>query len=495
MKRFFTGVLLCTPLFGMAQSEVDLFRFSASRFQPTARVAALGGAFGALGADLGAVTLNPAGLATFRKNTLSISPQLVSNSNEAGYLGETFSDGRSRLGIGNLGFVYVKPTNNSSAWKQVSYGFTLNRIANFNSNIRYEGVNPRSSLIDFFLDEANSGNEFVPDDFPFTAALAESVGLIFPQIPGNRTSRYLGLVPPGGIRQSEIISSSGSIADYSFTMAGNYKNILHLGGAISLNSLSYSSVETFTERDHMDTIFDFKDFSFQRNLLVEGDGLRFRLGGILQPVPWLRVGISYESGARYNIVDDYRTSLSANFDSVPTFAEARSPLFRPFTYSFRSANRTTFSGAVLFGAKGLISVDYDLVGFNRIRVDEASVDPGAESWAASLNNDVQTFLQGGSNLRIGGEMFTGPFAWRAGYASWSTPFRQGVFTGGGDFLQQDVSMGIGLRRDAVSLDFSITRSWWKQFRQPYVVNGIDVEGALINSARWASMVTVHYRID
>jgi len=495
MKRIVLGVLLSAPFAGFAQSEVDLFRFSASRFQPTARMAGMGGAFGALGADLGAVALNPAGLSTFRKNTLSITPQLVFNSNEATYLGETFSDGRNRLGFGNLGFVYVKPGNNASSWQQVSYGFTMNRLANFSSNIQYEGVNRSSSMIDFFLSEANAGSEFVPDNFPFTASLAESVGLIFPRVPGDRTTNYLGLVPPGGIRQSETISTSGSITDYSFTMAGNYKNLLHLGGAISLNSISYSSIETFTERDHMDTIFDFKDFSFERNLLVEGDGLRVRFGGILQPVKWLRLGLTYESGARYNIVDDYRTLISANFDSVPTFAEARSPLFRPFTYSFRSANRTTLSGAILFGARGLISVDYDLVGFNRIRVDEGSVDQGAESWAAALNNDVQTFLRGGNNFRVGGELVTGALAWRAGYASWSTPFRQGVVTGGGDFFQQDASLGVGLRRNAVSFDFSLTRSWWKQFRQPYSVDGLNVEGAIINSGRWVGTLSMHYRID
>lgn len=495
MKRFFLGVLLSSPSIVLAQSEVDLFRFSASRFQPTARVAGLGGAFGALGADLGSTSLNPAGLSTFRRNTLSITPQLVSNGNTASYLGETFSDGGSRLGFGNIGFVYVKPTSGTNKWKQLSYGFTMNRLANYTSNIRYEGVNRSSSIVDFFLDEANAGAEFVPDDYPFTAALAESVGLIFPQVPGNRATNYLGLVPPGGIRQSELISTSGRLTDYSFTMAGNYDNLLHIGGAISLNSISYSSVETFSERDHMDTIFDFKDLSFERNLLVEGDGVRFRLGGILQPVKWLRIGMAYESGARFNIIDDYRTTLSANFDSMPTFAQARSPLFRPFTYSFRSANRTTISGAVLFGAKGLISVDYDVVGFARMRVDEASVDPGAESWAASLNNDILTFFRAGNNLRLGAELVMGPLAWRAGYAYWSTPFRQGVNTGGGDFLQQDASFGLGLRRSSVNFDFSLTHSWWKQFRQPYVVNALAVEGALIQSSRWVGMLSIHYRID
>lgn len=494
MKRLILGFALCVPLSTMAQTEVDLFRFSASRFQPTARVAGLGGAFGALGADLGAVTLNPAGLATFRRKTLSLTPHFVYNNNNATYLGGELNDGRGRLGFGNIGFVYVKAPNGSK-WKQISYGFTMNRMADFSSNIRYEGVNRTSSMVDFFLNEANAGSEFIPENHPFTSSLAESVGLIFPQVPGNRATNYFGLVPPGGIKQSEVIAISGRNTDYSFTMAGNYNNILSIGGSISLNSISYTATETFNEVDHMDTIFDFKDFSFERNLLIEGDGLRLRMGGILQPVPWLRVGLAYESGARYTITDDYRTRLSANFDSVPTFAEARSPLFQPFTYSFRSSNRTTVSGAILFGSKGLISVDYDFVGFNRIRVDEGSVEAGAQSWAANLNNDVRTFLQAGNNLRLGAELVTGPLAWRVGYANWSSPFRQGVFTGGGDLRQQDASIGLGLRRSAVNFDFSLTRSWWTQFRQPYVVNNIQVEGVLISSSRWVAMFSMHYRID
>lgn len=495
MRNLVFGLLLASPSLLFAQNEVDLFRYSAARFQPTARVAGLGGAFGALGADLGAVSLNPAGLSTFRKNTLSLSPQLVSHANEASYLGSSITDNRSRLGFGNLGFAYVKPGKVGSSWKQISYGFTMNRVANFLSETQYEGVNRSSSLVDFFVDEANIGNQFFAEDFPFTAGLAESVGIIYPSIPGNTSSTYFGIVPNGGVRQREIISTSGRNTDYSFTMAGNYNNILHVGGGISLNALTFNSVETFSEFDHMDTIFDFKDFTYERNLLVEGDGLRFRLGSILQPVPWLRLGLSYESGARYNMTEDYRTSLAANFDSVPTFAQARSPLFRPFTYSFRSSNRTTFSAAVLFSGKGLISVDYDIIGFSRMRVDLASVDRGAEPWASGLNNDVQTFLQAGNNLRVGGELVTGPLTWRGGYAYWSTPFRAGVFTGGGDLAQQDASFGVGLRRSTVTFDFSLTHSWWKQYRQPYVVNGIDVDGVLIQNRRWVGMLSMHYRID
>lgn len=465
------------------------------RQHASARVSALGGAFGALGADIGALSLNPAGLATFRKNTLATTMQFSNHTAAGTYLGNAQSDVDTRLQFNSLGFVYAQPLQSGNGWLQLNYGFTMNRTANYLQSARYEGVNTTSSMVDYFLSEANAGNEFFPEDYPFSAALAESVGLIFPSIPGNRQSAYFGIVPNAGVTQSESIRQTGQLTDYGFSIAGNYKNMLYIGGGISLVSATFSSRDIFTERDHADSIFDFKDFAYTRDVLTEGDGFKGKFGAVLQPIPWLRLGISHETATRFTLNDDYRTSIEANFDSVPTFASARSPLFSPFSFSHRSAGKTTYSAAVLFESKGLISFDYEQVYFDRMRVTALRTDAASIPWANELNDGVRSLFQTADNLRIGAEYVFGPLALRAGYALWGTPFRQGIETGGGDWQQRDVSAGVGMKFGSTSLDVAIVNARWKNFRFPYAVNGVTAEGVVFTQDRWSVLVGAQFRLD
>jgi hypothetical protein len=480
-----------------AQSEIDLFRFSSLRNHPTARIAGLGGAFGALGADLGSSVINPAGLANVRKTTLWLSPGFMNTQADGSYLGNLESDGRNRLVMGNVGFVFAQKPADGTKWHQINYGFSMHRTGFYNGQQRYEGLNSSSSMIDFFLDEANFDDfEFFPEDFPFSAALAETAGLIFPTIPGNRQSPYLGIVPKGSLlRQREIIRTNGRTNDYNFSVAANYDHKLFLGGGISLMSSSLIQVEEYSEFDHLDTIFDFRDFTYRRNLDVEAEGFMIRLGAIFQPVKWVRFGLSYESPTRYTVTDDYRAQIEANFDSVPTFGSARSPLFRPFVYRYNTSGRMTLSGAVLFGGQGLISIDYDIVPYDNIKVRPQRGDQTTQGWANSLNDRVATVFTASNNLRLGGEYIVGPLALRAGYSHWGSPFRRGIDTGGGDWVQNDYTAGVGYRYDNISLDFSIVHARWKTFRLPYSVPGLPEDGVLFQNRRTMGMLSLGFRID
>jgi long-subunit fatty acid transport protein len=479
-----------------AQTEIDLFRYSSLRQSPSARVAGLGGAFGALGGDIGGLPLNPAGLATFRKSTISLTPGLIAQSSKGDYLGNSSNDSRSRLAMNSVGFVFAqRPSAKGTKWQQLNYGFAMNRTNNYLNAQRYEGVNTNSSLVDYFVSEANIGNEFFPEDFPFSAGLAQQVGLIYPSIPNNNQSTFLGIVPNAGIRQTEQIRSLGNSSDYNFSVAGNYDNKLHLGAGVSLMSSSFNSTEIFSEFDHMDTIFDFKDFAYRRTLGVEMDGFVLRLGAVFQPIAWFRLGLSYESPTRYTVSEDFRVDLEANYDSVPTFASASSPLFRPFVYNYRTTGRTTASAAFLFAGKGLISVDYDYVPYDELRVLALRNDQSAAPWARDLNDRVALLFRSSNNVRIGGEYVLGPLAMRAGYAYWGSPYRKDVNTGGGDLSQQSFSFGLGTRLDNFSLDVSFVRAFWKSYRSPYVVENLPEDGVLFSNARTLIQFSLGFRLD
>ena len=78
--------LVCISFSAYGQNESDALRYSTNSLVGTARSLALGGAYSAVGADLSAATLNPAGLGLYRRSDFSITPMVRFTSNDATYL-------------------------------------------------------------------------------------------------------------------------------------------------------------------------------------------------------------------------------------------------------------------------------------------------------------------------------------------------------------------------------------------------------------------------
>ena len=73
MKKIATLALTIVALCTNAQNINDAMRFSQTDLGGTARFKAMSGAFGALGGDLSAINVNPAGSSIFANNQLGIS--------------------------------------------------------------------------------------------------------------------------------------------------------------------------------------------------------------------------------------------------------------------------------------------------------------------------------------------------------------------------------------------------------------------------------------
>ena len=83
MKKisFFASLLLLSSSLS-AQNVSDVLKYSSLQIGGTARSLGAGNAFGALGAEFGALSLNPAGLGVFRSNEFVVTPSLrLSNTN------------------------------------------------------------------------------------------------------------------------------------------------------------------------------------------------------------------------------------------------------------------------------------------------------------------------------------------------------------------------------------------------------------------------------
>jgi len=88
MKKYLF-LLLTGFTFSTAQSQetTDAIRYSQDNLNGTARFRAMGGAFGALGGDLSAITINPAGAAVFTNNQIAMTLSSYNTKNNSNYFG------------------------------------------------------------------------------------------------------------------------------------------------------------------------------------------------------------------------------------------------------------------------------------------------------------------------------------------------------------------------------------------------------------------------
>ena len=275
MKKlaFMTAVGMLFSLSSKGQNAEDVLRYSQTNVIGTARYSSMGGAFGALGGDFSTLSINPAGLAVFRKSELTFTPSFFNQKTIAEYNGTSRDDIKYNLNLGNIGLVAIKlkDSGNGNGW--VSTGFALghNRINNFHSNVSIEGANAANSLLDVYLNQANTSG-MLSDLDPFGAYLAFQTYLI-DTIPGQ-PSRYFSQLPMNSDKiQRKSISTSGAMGETVLSFAGNYNNKLYLGATLGFDYIKYTQNATHEEIvTDTDSSIILKSFILNENMYTRGNG-------------------------------------------------------------------------------------------------------------------------------------------------------------------------------------------------------------------------------
>lgn len=95
MKKRYMYAVACSLLWSaqaMAQTAYDAVRYAGDELNGTARFVGMGGAMGALGADISTIGTNPAGIGLFRGHDLSTSFGMNSTKTESDFGGSMMND-------------------------------------------------------------------------------------------------------------------------------------------------------------------------------------------------------------------------------------------------------------------------------------------------------------------------------------------------------------------------------------------------------------------
>ncbi len=410
MKKAFLIISILAPMFLSAQDASDLFDFSSVYYQGTAKSAAMGNAMGAVGSDYSAITINPASLGLFRKSTFTYTPEFFAISTESNYKDSNASDRAFKVPSNNIGLTWTADIN-EGALKTVSFALGINHLNNYTFSSYVNGNNPYTSLIDAYFtefDENGIMSDIDLEDY--------SPNNIYPMwetylIDFHDDGSYSTPIPAGGLNQQYGISKKGKSRQLSFASGFNFNDKFFLG--LELNVVYFDRTKITDYREENLYSGYFRNWHQQENITNSGRGLNAKIGAIVYPVRWLRLGAAFHSPSIYDVTDSWYTLTESVFsDNNYSY---QSPT-GTYSYTMTTPYRFNASAALIFGNYGMITGDYEFVDYSTMRASSYDYNYTA------LNNFIKETYSSTSNIRIGTEWRWQTLAFRAGYAIYGSPF-------------------------------------------------------------------------
>jgi hypothetical protein len=503
MKKAF---ILLFSVFALQQAVAQIYtypslgkQFSTSYSVGTARMQALGGASSALGADLSALTGNPAGLGFYTRSEVNMSLAYTGIQTKSTYLATADEASESQIQMPTLGMVISSNNLGGGEWHG-SFGFGYSRQAIFIQPIQISGTNNRSSLLDNFIEKANDkgatgatlDDEY--DSYSGTASSAEALAyqtyLINPNsvTGGAPFERFQPLLPTN---QYGTASNSGALTSWDFAYGATYRDQFYLGAALHFSKISSSSSTTW--EDEFVGAKNVAGFQYAETLLTNGSGIALSLGGIYKVNPSLRLSLAFRSPTYYDQMNEtYDARLFPNVIGIPAIGSTGNPITitkvnpmrlttNEFTYQFLSPMKVSGGFALFFSKKGFLTADLEYVGYGGMKVYSAELGGSAnQAFQNKYNGQIARNFDGALNIKVGSEIRISPsISVRGGAALFGGGYAASYDTIDRNALQ--FSGGIGYRKSNFYLDLTAIQRTQKDAYTPYTLkNAADFSSATLD---------------
>lgn len=367
----------------------------------TARFNAMSGAFGALGGDMSAGDVNPAGLAVFKNTQTSVSFGLRSTDINTSFHGTSKNNPNDYFNITQAGGVMIFDNSRNVNWKKIALGFNYSLTKDFENGYTVEG---------------NSGiSEFNND--PFLNNDGDDTNDLFYN---NVDGQFFGNF------------TNGQNERFTFSLAGQYNDKLYLGVSVVTHNLEYFQNALFEESNN-DGNSNLLDASLLQELHTFGDGVGFTLGFIAKPSHDIRFGVAYQTPVWYNLTDEYVEDLEISVSNNSQLYTENSGVSL-FDYKLSTPSRLTGSFAYIVGKEGLISFDYTYKNY-----PNTELKPGTEF--VNENELFANALKNTSTFNVGAEWRLDNISLRGGFHFEESPFKDAIDTDN----VKGYSLGIGFK--------------------------------------------------
>ena len=495
--------------------------FSNYDYIGSARIQGMGNTQISLGGDISSALSNPAGLGFYNRSEVSITPSYNVFSANSNYISNQTISSLGKFNIDNLGAVFNKTRDDlvPGKWRGGSFAITFSKVNEFNSEIKYSGLNPNNDILDFYVQDANNQN--VDGDQlggvtygAFMTYLMSDFTDVF--VEGNDTTyvpfyerTFFSEYPQNDFPtdQSEIIKTEGSQNQWNFSYGGNYGDFLYFGATLGVQSLRYNIVKQYSEI-YPGLQGDIVSNSFlTEDLLTEGIGINGTFGIIARPIKQITIGLSlitpthfamderyyYSTEANYNNfnMNNYGDYFDANYDLIenPEFRDINSPYYPGsytgfeeydatlnnqvydeeesiFDYTLTTPMRINAGTTFFLNKNGFITADIEYVDYSTMQLK------GTEGSLESDNSAIKDLYNSVLNIRVGGEWRLKAFRLRAGYNYQPSPYKEEDI----ERKVQIYSAGLGFRSTKYFVDLAASYKQFNSNYAPYILdnpNGID----------------------
>lgn len=484
MKSYIIASLLTIPLLSSAQSAIDGYRFSQPDLKGTARFMSMGGAFGALGGDLSAISVNPAGLGVYRRGEIAMSLNLDVQNSSSESQGFKNSQNQTKFLFQNTGGV-VSWNLANSVMPNFNMAFYYNKAASFNAH--YSGAVPKlyNSLTNYIAGVCNTEgitvgdvtttdyfDPYNPNDGGYEAPWLSILGYDSYFITPTGDDDQPNWIGQWGSKTSGSgvfdVLTSGAVNEYNIAFGGNFINKLFWGLDFGIVDMDYAMTAVWGEQmdnavvdNPYGTSNSTAAWTMTNRYTASGTGFNVKVGLIYRPIQELRLGFSFASPTWYSMNESYIAGTNFNYGvSIPDMQQSNAVTnegnWGENSYNFRTPWRLTVSAAGVIGRKLIVSADFDWQKFNEMRFYEGGDSfydygydddyypdwdwpfyaPAAGVKKASpsifntdpwyeTNSDIDSYYKSTTTLRLGAEYRVTPrFSVRAGYSYVSSPVKR-----------------------------------------------------------------------
>lgn len=482
-KIVFSVTAFFAAWIGTAQNINDVVSYHTNNSAGTARFQALSGAFGALGGDLSAIGVNPAGSAIFAFSNVGFSLSTYNIDNSTRYFNGTNNNSLGNLQINQVGGVMVfNNTDVDSDWKKFTLAFNYDMVNNYKNRF-YAFGNSTESVDQFFV---NNANGYVLDEV--SALPGESISdayfnigsdpaLGYPALQGflgyesfiidpetddpNNTSYVSSLSYGNTVSQEYRVSTGGYDHRFTANMATQYGENLYLGINLDFQSIDRDKT-TIIEEYGYDAGSAVEYVYFENYLRTYGTAFSFNVGGIAKLNDVVRIGASYQSPTWYRLTDE----LQQYIETDQAVIDPRVIFVFP-DYKIQIPAKLTGSLALVF-PNGLLSFDYGYQDMSK-----AELKPASDAYFAAENQFISDNLKAVSTYKIGGEYKIERLSLRGGYRFEESPYENETTVG--DLTGYSLGLGYNFGPTRVDLAYSQAQ---RDYNKPVLDGGIPTTVAI-----------------
>ena len=370
--------------------------YSGSNFGGTAKFNSMAGSMGALGGDLSAITVNPAGTGVFITGDVSATLAVQGNKNNSNLFGKSFESSYNNTNLGQVGGVVSFETNSNSPWQFVNLAFNYST----------------KNLEDYVQ---TPGNSSIKEAVQYDSG-------------GNTVNDFL-------VYNGHAYDRTGTASNLNVSLGGNYENKIYVGAGLNFKTAELEQLDFFQYQ--LQNLGEYANYNKQYTPYRESsNGFSASVGIIGKINNNIRLGAAIESPTFWNLTRTYTEyGFNSNNNVISDIFDETRRLTTPM--------KLTLSGALVASKNFAVNIDYTL----GVTKPKYKVEGSAEQ---QLNDYFSSDYKNTSDLRIGAEYRMAGFRLRGGYGIEANPFDASSFksfnSGGTSENRSFSSLYIGKRQ-------------------------------------------------